>query len=64
MILMAGQKISAADADAWGLVDQICDPDALMPLAKELCGDVLAATPAHASAIKAMIPARGAVNGT
>ncbi len=63
MILLAGQKVSATDAYAWGLVDRICEPDALMPLASELCGGVLAATPVHISAIKAMIPAGGAANG-
>lgn len=63
MILMAGQKVSAVDADAWGLVDQVCEPDQLIPQARALCSDVQTAAPAHAAAIKAMIPAGGAVNG-
>ena len=63
MILMAGQKVSATDACGWGLVDQICDPDQLIPQARAFSCDVLAATPTHAAAIKAMIPAGGAANG-
>ena len=63
MILMAGETVGAADALAYGLVDRVCDPDQLMAQARELCGDVLAATPAHATAIKAMIPAEGTTDG-
>lgn len=56
MILMAGQKIPAEEALTWGLVDRIAeDPEAE---ARTLCADVLAADPAHAAAIKAMIAAR------
>jgi enoyl-CoA hydratase/carnithine racemase len=56
MILMAGQKIPAEEALTWGLVDRIAeDPEAE---ARALCADVLAADPAHAAAIKAMIGAR------
>jgi enoyl-CoA hydratase/carnithine racemase len=56
MILMAGQKIPAEEALTWGLVDRIAEnPEAE---ARTLCADVLAADPAHAAAIKAMIAAR------
>ncbi|PIE10998.1 MAG: enoyl-CoA hydratase [Rhodobacterales bacterium] len=53
MILMAGQKIEAQEALGWGLLDRICDD----PLAEAvaLAQDSLAADPAHARAIKAMI---------
>jgi enoyl-CoA hydratase/carnithine racemase len=55
MILMAGQKIDAQTALAWGLIDQIVEPDALRDTALDLGRDVLAASPAHRAAIKAMI---------
>jgi enoyl-CoA hydratase len=56
MILMAGQKVEAAEAQAWGLIDRIVQPEALMDTARALAADVLAASPGHAAAIKAMIP--------
>lgn len=59
MILMAGQKIAAAEALAWGLVDRVVAGTDLLPQATALAADVLAADPAHAAAIKAMI-GRGA----
>lgn len=55
MILMAGQKIGAAEALAWGLVDRLCEQDALLPTAEALCADALAAGPEHVAAIKAML---------
>lgn len=54
MILMAGARIGADEALSWGLIDRIVAPEALLDEAAALCGPVLAATPAHASAIKAM----------
>lgn len=56
LILMAGQKIPASDAHAWGLIDQLAEPDALIDTALALAADTLAATPQHAAAIKALIP--------
>ena len=55
MILMAGQKIEAPEALAWGLIDRIGPPEALLDAARALCADVLAASPAHAAAIKRMV---------
>jgi enoyl-CoA hydratase/carnithine racemase len=55
MILMAGQKIDAETALAWGLLDRIVPEDVLLQTARELGADVCAATPAHATAIKRMI---------
>lgn len=55
MILMAGQKIDAQTAQAWGLIDRIVPDDALLPTARDLGQDVCAAAPAHAAAIKQMI---------
>lgn len=53
MILMAGQKIDAQTALAWGLIDRVVEAE-LLDEARALCADALAATPEHASAIKAM----------
>jgi enoyl-CoA hydratase/carnithine racemase len=55
MILMGGQKIGAAEALAWGLVDRLCDDEALLSEAEGLCGDALAASDGHVAAITAMI---------
>lgn len=55
MVLMAGQKIGADEALAWGLIDRIAPPGALMDAARALCADALAADPAHVAAIKAMV---------
>ena len=59
MILMAGQKIAAEEALAWGLVDRLVPADALLAEAEALCADALAAAPGHVGAIKAML-AQGA----
>lgn len=52
MILMGGAKIAADEALAWGLIDRIAPPEALLEAAQELAADTLAASPAHAAAIK------------
>jgi enoyl-CoA hydratase/carnithine racemase len=54
LILMGGQKILAQDALAFGLIDRIVDPDALMAEAQMLCADTVAAKPEIAAGIKAM----------
>lgn len=54
MILLAGQKIGAEDALAWGLIDRICDPDALTDTAMSLAEHALAADPGHGAALKRM----------
>lgn len=56
MILMAGQKIDAEEALAWGLVDRLVPPEALAETAAALMADARAADPAHVAAIRAMIP--------
>jgi len=56
MILMAGQRIEAAEALSWGLIDRIVPPEALMDSARALAADACAASAAHVAAIKAMIP--------
>lgn len=56
MILMAGQKITAAEAYTFGLVDRVVEPDRLMPTAHELVADSLAADPQIAAGIARMCP--------
>ncbi len=53
LILMAGARLSAEEALSFGLIDRITPPEALLDTARTLCADVLAATPAHAAAIRA-----------
>lgn len=55
MILMAGQKIPAAEALAWGLVDRLVAPEALLDEAAALAADACAADAAHVAAIKRML---------
>ena len=57
MILMAGAKITAEEALAWGLFDQIVPREALMETAHQLATDCLGADASHVSAIKQMIRA-------
>jgi enoyl-CoA hydratase/carnithine racemase len=54
MILMAGQKVEAPEALAWGLVDRIVPIEALLPTAATLGQDALAADMAHVTGIKQM----------
>ena len=52
MILMAGARIEAPEALAWGLIDRIADD--VMDQARALAADCLSAAPAHVAAIKDM----------
>lgn len=54
LILMAGAKLTAEEALAFGLVDRIVPPEALEATVAELAAAALAASPAHGAAIKAM----------
>lgn len=54
MILMAGQKVTAEEAVAWGLVDRVVDGEVL-DAARALAADTLGAEAAHARAIKGLI---------
>lgn len=58
MILMAGQKIDAVEALAWGLIDRIVAPEGLMDSARELAADALSAKADHIAGIKGMAYAR------
>lgn len=55
MILSAGQRIGAAEALAWGLIDRIVPGEALMDTALALCAEAVAAKPGHAEAIGRMV---------
>jgi len=54
MILMAGQKVDAETALAWGLFDRIVEPEALAQSARDLAADALSADRVHAATIKGM----------
>lgn len=56
MILMAGVKVSTEEALAWGLVDRIVPPEALMAEVAALAADAQGATATHVAGIKALIP--------
>lgn len=51
LILMGGQKIDAAEALAFGLIDRIVEPGTLIDTAQALCADTLAAQPDIAARI-------------
>ena len=55
MILLAGARIEAEEAQAWGLIERICPHEALMATARALMADALAAKAGHSAAIKALI---------
>ena len=54
LILMGGQKILTDEALAFGLIDRVVEPDALMETARMICADTVAADPEIATAIKAL----------
>jgi enoyl-CoA hydratase/carnithine racemase len=55
MILMAGQKIAAPDALAWGLLDRIVEPEDMLSTAHALAADAIGADTAHVAAIKRLV---------
>lgn len=55
LVLMAGQKIGSEEALAFGLIDRIVEPNALLSTAQELAQDAISASREHAAAIKSMI---------
>lgn len=54
LLLMGGQKITAEDALAFGLIDRIVEPEALLEHAGDLVADTIAAKPEIAAGIKRM----------
>ena len=56
MLLMGGVRIEAEEALAWGLVDRIGAPDALLAEARALATDAVGASADHVAAIKRLVP--------
>jgi enoyl-CoA hydratase/carnithine racemase len=56
LILMAGARLSAEEALAFGLVDGLCTASEILPAARALAEDAQGARAEHVAAIKAMIP--------
>lgn len=54
MILLAGARIGAEEALAWGLINRITAPETLMDTARDLAADVLAASLEHGRTLKGM----------
>jgi enoyl-CoA hydratase len=54
MILLAGQRIGADEALAWGLIDRIVPAETLLETAKALAADALNADQSHVAALKCM----------
>ncbi len=54
MILMAGARIDAETALAWGLADQIAPPESLLEHARTLATDAAGASAGHVATIKRM----------
>jgi enoyl-CoA hydratase len=54
MILLGGQRVLAAEALTWGLIDRIVAPDALLAEARSLAADALGAERSHLLALKRM----------
>lgn len=58
MILMAGERIDARTALAWGLLDRIVPTEALMETAEALAADALGATQDHVAGIRRLLRGR------
>lgn len=56
MILMAGAKVGAEAALAWGLVDRIVPRDAMEAAVQELTAAAVGASAGHVAAIKRLMP--------
>ncbi|WP_299044879.1 enoyl-CoA hydratase/isomerase family protein [uncultured Tateyamaria sp.] len=54
MIFLGGQKITAATAFNFGLVDEIVEAETVVERARALCADIAAAPPQTARAIKSL----------
>lgn len=56
-MILTGQPIDAARAEAWGLVSEITAADALLPRARELAGQIAANAPVSVQLAKRLIDA-------
>jgi len=59
MILLAGARLNTQEALDWGLFDRVVPGATLMQTTHDLAANALAASPDHATALKAMCPAAG-----
>jgi len=59
MILLAGARLNTQEALDWGLFDRVVPGASLMQTTHDLAANALAASPDHATALKAMCPAAG-----
>lgn len=57
MILLAGARLNTQEALDWGFFDRVVPRETVLPAARELAANALAASPDHAMALKAMCPA-------
>ncbi|MDF0597687.1 enoyl-CoA hydratase/isomerase family protein [Psychromarinibacter halotolerans] len=57
LMVMTGEPVTAAQAQAWGLVSDLTAPDALMARANEIAGQIAARAPIAAEAAKANLKA-------
>lgn len=55
MVLMAGERVGAEEALAWGLIDRIVPREALFATAEALAADAVSARTDHVAAIKRLI---------
>jgi len=55
LILLGGERLTADEALSFGLVERICEPEALLPAARSLCATALQGDPSNLRAIKSMI---------
>jgi len=55
LILLGGERLTADEALSFGLVERICEPEALLPAAKPLCATALQGDPSNLQTIKSMI---------
>ncbi|KPP93068.1 MAG: Enoyl-CoA hydratase/carnithine racemase [Rhodobacteraceae bacterium HLUCCA08] len=55
LVLMAGLKVPVEEAQGWGLIDRVVEPDGLAAELDALAADVDGAEAAHVAAIKGLI---------
>ena len=56
-LILTGQPVDAARAEAWGLVSEVVEPEALLPRARELAQAIAANAPIAVQAAKRLIDA-------
>lgn len=56
-LILSGQPVDAARAEAWGLVNEVVEPEALLPRARELAQAIAANAPIAVQAAKRLIDA-------